>query len=163
MGPKQVRKSTLSLSGHAPIVLHQESPIYIPGNDPFGPCRPVINMFDAFTDFMLYDGGLVPRVSRLANTGKVMWESWAALGDVLVGNLQREVVLWWYKEASNLAAQCMAMKVLAGQDAGQMVQANGAPLPAAADWLRVVTRLVDAGCQKRRQLHPGASPDAPDA
>jgi hypothetical protein len=130
-------------------------------NDPFGPGRPTINAFDAFSDFMLSRAERLvlgtlsedARTTQLPHGARIHAEDWSRLGPVEVGELQQAIVDLWYRKA-DLDAEHDRIVQLARVDAERMVTATGRGVAPriGVDWRRAVEAVAKAGKSKRQNL-----------
>ena len=126
----------------------------------FGGGRRIVNAFDAFHEFMLYDGA--PAGAMAADLGKfvepgagtVQWAQWAEVDKAMLASVQRALVTrWWRVESRETAdSEYQAMRRLLDQDIAAMDQAE-----AAEDWNRAVDYVLGRGSEKRRALAAAAS------
>lgn len=161
---RQDRVYELKLHDRAPIPLlsHPQMQVPEPG-DPFGASRWIINWFDAFHDFLLYDGHPLAykpdgtlddsRFVQIVGNTTLQVESWARLGRVSLGDAQRAIVQEWRRVGlkGQIDVECEGMRKQAEDDANAM----GGGL-VSQDWIRMTEYVIRTGCEKRRQYvaHP---------
>lgn len=127
----------------------------VPETSEFGTGRRIVNVFDAFHEFMLYDGaptgGMIGLSGKFLNPddATVPWTRWAALDNADLARRQRATIERWWQVESRAAADrdLGAMLELLDQDVAAM---DGAE--AAEDWRRAVDHVLRRGCQKRCAL-----------
>ena len=126
----------------------------------FGPGLRVVNAFDAFHDFMLFEGAMAGGLIRQRwqvvefSGAELPLEAWARLGNAELANLQRHFVERWWEVGSRDAAdhEHEAMLQLLRQDVDLMDSAD-----ASRDWQRAVEFVLRSGHKRRRALASGAS------
>ncbi len=126
--------------------------------DSFGGGRRIVSAFDAFQDFLLYDG-TVPSVLIKDNwqfvdpaEGTCRSADWAAIEKKKLAEIQAWLTQRWWdvesREASDRDLEKM-LEILERQDLPAM---DGAE--AADDWFRAAKHVLESGHQKRRALAP---------
>ena len=127
-------------------------------SDSFGGGRRIINAFDAFQDFMLYDGTL-PNVLIKESwlfvepvDATLKSNEWAATERAMLAEIQRWLVQrWWSVESREEAdLEHAGMLEVLREDMAAMDGAD-----ASDDWHRAVEQVLQSGQQKRRALATG--------
>ena len=126
----------------------------------FGPGLRVVNAFDAFHDFMLFEGamagGLIRQQWQVVEFigAELPLEAWARHGNAELANLQRQFVERWWEVGSRDVADLEheAMLQLLRQDVDLMDSAD-----ASRDWQRAVEFVLRSGNKRRRALASSAS------
>ncbi len=126
----------------------------------FGPGLRVVNAFDAFHDFMLFEGAMAGGLIRQKwqvvefSGAELPLEAWARLGNAELANLQHQFVERWWEVGSRDAADNdhEAMLQLLHQDVELMDNAD-----ASRDWKRAVEFVLRSGHKRRRALASSAS------
>ena len=120
----------------------------------------VVNAFDAFHEFMLFEGGMAGGLIRQKwqvvefSGAELPLEAWARLGNAELADLQRQFVERWWEVESRDAAdhEHEAMLQLLRQDIDLMDNAE-----ASGDWQRAVEFVLRSGHKRRRALASSAS------
>lgn len=126
----------------------------------FGPGLRVVNAFDAFHDFMLFEGAMAGGLIRQQwqvvefSGAELPLEAWARHGNAELANLQRQFVERWWEVGSRDVADLEheAMLQLLRQDVDLMDSAD-----ASRDWQRAVEFVLRSGNKRRRALASSAS------
>ena len=129
-------------------------------SDSFGGGRRIVNAFDAFQEFMLYDGALPSVLVREPwlfvdpIEATLRSNDWAAIEKSDLAEVQRWLVQRWWDVESREVADLEFAKMLdiLREDQVMMDEAE-----ASEDWHRAVEQVLKSGHQKRRALAPGAS------
>ncbi len=121
-------------------------------NDVFGGGRGFVNAFDAFQDFMLYDGvpgGLQKNLGKFAVSvgAEAMSKEWEDVAEL--ARMQTSLVQRWgtFDRRRSADDEYAAMRALLRDDVDEMGRAK-----AARDWLRAVDFVLAAGHQRRLRL-----------
>ncbi len=125
----------------------------------FGPGLRVVNAFDAFHEFMLFEGGMAGGLIKQEwqvvefSGAELPLEAWARLGNAEIANLQRQFVERWWEVGSRDVADLEheAMLQLLHQDVDLMDDAD-----ASGDWQRAVEFVLRSGHKRRRALASSA-------
>lgn len=156
--------------GRDSVRLYSEQPLEMyPDDDPFGNGRSIVNAYDAFTEFMLFNGGsgintalLENRqVAQLPHGAELHVDDWRTLGEKAVGDIQRAIVeKWWTPpEAYKGDEYVKAIQKWADDDRKKMNRGARQPDPRSVgeSWYRAVRVLGEVGRNKRDPLRRSAT------
>ena len=122
----------------------------VPDERFFGDGRGRVVAFDAFCDFMRFDGKpkIADGAARASYDGTTLLDSDWAADPRRVARLQRAIVLQWYK--GDIEADCEAMLRVLKEDVDMMNAGGDEGRAARESWERAMRRLI-AG-EERRQI-----------